>query len=155
MTVSRIPSYTFIVIDMQDYFSTSFNSKNIEACKQELRDAVICAAPIVLVEFIGCGRTASSIYDVVDSYRKLHIVRKNTNSGGDKISKYLINNNLPTNQIRLCGVNTDYCVLESVSKLTKLLEKPKIDIVAAACNSSYNHAYGMDRLQKMRHVNIV
>jgi len=147
--------YTLVVIDMQTSFMTSFNNKNIEVCKREIREATSYCLPILLVEFVGCGRTVDAIYNEVASYNKMHLVRKDTNGGGTTVPNYIKNNGLYRQHIRVVGVNTDFCVYETTVMLSTHLKSAKIEIVEQGCNSYYNHSVGLEWLRNVNRVNIV
>jgi nicotinamidase-related amidase len=155
MTLSSLPKYTLVVIDMQTNFTTSFNKKNIEACKREIREAASYYLPILLVEFVGCGRTVNELYNEVESYSKMHLVRKNSNGGGTIVPNYIKNNGLYSKHIRVVGVNTEFCVYETTVQMRRYLKSATIEIVSDACNSSYNHNVGIQQLSSLSRVNIV
>jgi 3-dehydroquinate synthase class II len=90
------PSYTLLVIDMQDYFLTSWNDEErgalVKSVKEEIITAMEDSAPVVLVEYTGCGQTATSLLNTVDCYRDTHIIRKDSNGGGKKLAQYVQRN---------------------------------------------------------------
>jgi nicotinamidase-related amidase len=152
------PPYTLLVIDMQDYFLTSWHDDErnelVKSVKEEIITAMGDSAPVVLVEYTGCGKTATSLLDIVDYYPDTHLIRKDSNGGGKKLAQYVQRNGLPT-EIRVVGINTDYCVLESVRNLAKQLPDPGIEVIAKACNSPYNHENGLKRLRNIANVKVV
>lgn len=150
--------HTLFVIDMQDYFLTSWSDAErkelVRAVRAQMRESMYAFQPIVLVEYTGCGRTTDELFDIVDEYSHVHILRKHTNGGGTKLAQYVAKHNLPE-AIKIVGINTDFCVLESVTGLVEQLPTAKVEVISKACDSPYDHRGGLRQLRKLANVNVV
>lgn len=69
--------------------------------------------------------------------------------GSREVRRTIKNNRLPMRNIKLCGVNTDCCVLATIYGLNKKLKKSKMQVIAKACNSNYNHSHGLKRMEEI------
>lgn len=141
-------SYTLVVVDMQTYFSAANDKSVLQNCKNEVAKAMDKGAAIIFVEFIGCGRTIPGLVKLTKYYDRVFIVRKDDDDGSREVRKVIKDNKLPANKIKVCGVNTDCCVLETVLGLNTLMKPSKMKVLAYACNSEYDHTYGLHLLQK-------
>lgn len=140
--------YTLVIVDMQATFGAA-NSKRVRAnCKQEIVKAMESGAAIIFVEYIGQGPTIPSLVKLTDDYDRVFITRKSRDDGSQEVRSVIYNNKLPSHRIKVCGVNTDCCVLKTVYGLEDLMNPSKMKVIASACNSTWDHAYGLLRLQK-------
>jgi len=101
---------------MQDSF-TAAKYKSVQyGCISEIEQAIKRNAPIVFVEYRYSGKTVESLKQLVAAvkYENVHTVTKTTNNGALAINKLLQRKKLPKNHLRVCGVNTDCCVLETI-----------------------------------------
>jgi hypothetical protein len=109
---TQMNDITLIVIDMQ----TSFNaSKNVlDECLGLVKTFVKANAPVIFVEFVGCGRTHTKLRRAAQN---AHYVVKSQMNGSQDIVSHVIKHNLP-NKYVMCGVYTGECVLETASGLS-------------------------------------
>jgi nicotinamidase-related amidase len=144
-------NYSLILIDMQKYFAAANNRRVQLGCRQAIYQAIADNAPIILVEYKGYGGTIRSLTDVISrlKYRRKFVVRKYDNDGADEIFDAIEKNKLPCKKLRLGGINTDCCVLETVFGLVNRYKlKNNIEVIANACGSEHSHADGLYELRQ-------
>ena len=146
-------NYTLVVLDVQVYFEAASSFKLISNCKREIRKAINNKAPILLVEYINCGRTSDEILEVLSKYDNKFIVIKTTDDGSFKILEAIAHFHLP-NKIRLIGVNTNACVYATAKGLVK--KSCEVNVIADACNSINLkfHNIGLNKLRKCSGVRV-
>lgn len=140
--------YTLVVVDMQSTFEAANNKRVRNNCKREILQAIESNASIIFVEYIGEGPTIPSLVRLTDDYDRVFIVRKSTDDGSREVRKVIKDNKLPNRQIKVCGVNTDCCVADTVWGLAHKIKSAKIEVIPEACNSDNDHTYGLYSLQK-------
>lgn len=149
-------SYILLVIDIQHTFRASHKKSLRENCKKEIKRAIRNKANIIFVEYKNYGSTIPSIKKMVTSvkYDKSHLVIKESDDGSQELLCFFKHAKLRTNHIKVCGVNTDACVLSTVKSLAKRLKRSKLEILSKACNSTYND-YHLNGLRNLSHINNV
>lgn len=144
-------NYSLIVIDMQLYFESARDERTQKECSKLIRKAIKDNAPIVLVEYSGCGKTAPTLAGLVAGYKNAHVVKKSNDDGGYEIVSYLRRKRLPRGTIKVCGVNTNCCVKQTIRGIKEEMRyrEPTIQVVERACNSSSNwgHREGIEDLE--------
>jgi nicotinamidase-related amidase len=147
-------SYTLVIVDMQATFNAANSRRVRENCKQEILQAMESNASIIFVEYIGQGPTIPSLVKLTDDYDRVFITRKGDDNGSREVRKTIKNNRLPSRRVRVCGVNTDCCVLETVCGLNRSMKKTTIEISPKACNSfsNFDHKNGLDFMRKLSNV---
>jgi len=148
-------SYTLVVIDMQSYFDSAHNRKTLKSVKKLISEAMEDWQPIILVEYSGCGSTMPSIYRLTQNYSELYIIRKSRDDGSSEISRLIRGMKLPSNNIKVCGVNTDCCVYESVMGLKRKMRAANFEIVETACWSAYDHKGAINTFRNTKNVMVV
>jgi nicotinamidase-related amidase len=139
-------SYTLIIVDMQARFSAATKKIVQRNCQVEIRKAIKNNIPIVFLEFEDCGPTLRSLTDIVANanYSYAYKAVKPINDGSEHVLSLLRKKKLPRTDFRVCGVNTDCCVLSTVEGLdSKIAKKLKIEVVSKACGSQYCHEEGI------------
>lgn len=152
-------SYTLLVIDVQPYFDAANNRRVISNCKREIRKAMSDKAAIILVEYIGCGRSNSGITKMVEKYDRGFVVLKDDDDGSDEISNVIEHFKLPKSRIKVTGVNTNACVQDTVTGMVSKYANKRlsISIVADACNamSDSGHVYGLRYMSALKKVKLI
>jgi nicotinamidase-related amidase len=136
-----------MIVDMQDQFSSSRNSQVQKNCVREIKSAIRREADIIFVEYDGCGDTLPILKKAAGKYKKVHHVIKYHDDGGPEVISKIDEARL-SKQIRACGVNTDACVLSTITSLS-YTNKLKIKVVADACNTDFVFCH-KDALRRMR-----
>lgn len=128
-------AYTLVVIDMQDIFRSATHMNPLVGVTREVMTAIAKRQYILYVEFDE-ARTLTPLLNLVKGYRKFGKVMKRFSDGSGEIIKCLKRKNFPFKKLRVCGVNSDACVLDTVNGLLKKLPNSKIEVVKNACASS-------------------
>jgi nicotinamidase-related amidase len=131
---------TRVIIDMQAAFAASSNPNCVIAVAREMIQAMREKAPILIVEYKGSGPTHQGFLDLVKDYPYAARIRKESDGGAREVIRAMKRRGFNTKYLRICGVNTDCCVEETVRGLAQnpLLEKSKIELVKSACNTTSN-----------------
>lgn len=145
--------YTLVVIDMQEQFTAYLKAKagTVSAINQAMQDK----AGIVLVEFTGFGPTIKELTKLVDGYARVTTVQKNSPGGGMQVMRAIKDNKFPASVLKICGVNTDQCVLSTVTDLVRLSPKSRMHVIEKACNTDGYHENGINSMKKHAQVTIV
>jgi nicotinamidase-related amidase len=140
----HIHPYVLCIIDMQPF---GFSNSNliIENVLQLVKEAIINKAFIVIAQFKGCGETNINIINEIQKYPYKKYVWHNKNDKSKPIQEVL--KNIFVRQIKVCGVNTEYCVKDTVHGLAKKFHIP-IKVIEKACNGTDRTIE--DALYKMR-----
>lgn len=146
--------YTLCVIDMQDWFLQTVSQKPTDNVAREIRQAIKDDAPIVLVEYRGCGDTTTQLLDVIKhaGATKVYKVVKARDDGSEEIIECLKKENLPEDHIKVAGVNTDCCVYYTCYGLQRKRPLSTIEVIADACQSNYlpdGHSSGLNKLKTL------
>ena len=140
-----------IIIDMQEVFDASYGV--IDEVLSYIRKSMKRGDKIVLVEYV-CGyvkctkirgldsecicRTHSSIELELDGYKNLIRVFKHQNDGSIEIVNALIDRGLGfPSKVLVCGVNTDFCVRDTIESLATQYGDITFKLLLDACNSSF------------------
>jgi len=138
--------YTLVVVDMQDTFKFAKEPAVIKACQREIKLAIRRNYGIIFLEFEYCGNTISELKNLVNGYGKAYFAIKSRDDGSREAIELINQHNLYHN-IRIVGVNTSYCVYETVEGLTNY--HGKITVVADACNC-HSHMFGINKLASLK-----
>ena len=128
----HIHPYVLCIIDMQP---VGFNNSNliIENVLDLVREAIVNKAFIVIAQFKGSGETHINIINEIQTYPYKKYVWHNKNDKSKPIQKAL--KNIFVRQMKVCGVNTEYCVKDTVHGLAKKFPIP-IKVIEKACNGT-------------------
>ncbi len=124
------------------------NSKLIiENVLQLIKEAIINKAFIVIAQYIGSGATHIKIINEIYDYPYKAYIWHNKNDKSKPIQNVLKSLNVFVRQIKICGVNTEYCIKDTVHGLTKKFYIP-IKVIENACNGTDKII--VEALHKMR-----
>lgn len=120
------------------------------ACAREIKKAIRDKAAIIFVEFEGHGTTLPVLTDLVKKaryHRSFHVL-KGMDDGSNKIQYCIMKKHLPRLNMRVCGVNTNYCVKSTVKGLSQKFEHSTIRVIGDACNAttSWGHRDGLEEI---------
>lgn len=127
--------FVLVIIDMQAYFLSALDKDTIKACRREIRFAIKNECPIIFVEYSGNGETIYALKDLVNDYKKVSFIEKCDNDGSHEIAQEIRAIRSNSLKLRVCGVNVDCCVFDTVLGLRESFGK-EIEIVADATNAS-------------------
>lgn len=144
--------YTLVVVDMQRAFEASQKPSVIKNCQSLVAQAMKDKAAVIFLEYMDYGKTYPKITSLTKKYKKAYKVTKFEDDGSDQTVQQLKKHKLPEQKLRVCGVNTTYCVAATVRGLTSRLPGAKIEVIGKACNSitPTNHKMGLIGLRKLR-----
>lgn len=147
LTSKHIHPYVLCIIDMQPIgFDTSVFI--IENVLQLVREAIINKAFIVVAQFKGCGKTHTDILNEIQEYPYKIFITHNKNNKSKPIFEALNGLKIFVRQLKICGVNTEYCVKDTVHGLAKKFFNISIIVIERACNGTDRTM--KDALYKMR-----
>ena len=136
-----------IIIDMQPYYDhNGAVSKIIDNCRREINKAIQENIKIVFVEWEGVGSTDIRLRELVDNYQNVSIVQKDDDNGSQPIINMIGSS---YNLIKVCGVNTDCCVIATVKGLLGLCYNLNIEVIGDAVNSCWYNDH-LTALMKMK-----
>jgi len=128
---------TLVVIDMQPEFEAANDPKCIVGVAKQIWMAQQQKWPIVLVEYSGCGETHDVFADMLKGYSSKARISKTDDDGSLEVVRCLRRRKFPHHRLRICGVNADCCVYETVEGLLYRLEKSHIELAKEACATEY------------------
>lgn len=144
--------YTLIIVDMQEHFLDKLSNTNkvISNCQSEIKRALENNATIIFVEYAGYKPTHYHLTNLVRSYRKCYSIKKNHDYGQHVIMDLLEKNPEIPRSFRFCGLNTEFCVYETVFGFLYLTkDQNRVELVAPACDSGYNHLAGIKMFKRL------
>ena len=142
---------TLVIVDMQPSFTASTDPNTIIAITHEIIAAKQQKDAILIVEYQGSGRTHSGFDNILRGYPHKARIKKNDDDGSTEIIRALNRRNFPQKTLRVCGVNTDCCVLETIVGLLRKLQKTKVEVVKQGCNTAFS---GFDWRCYYKHPNL-
>lgn len=126
-----------VVIDMQpDEFPAARNEDTIACCEREIRTAVEKGWGVVVVEFDPneTGKTNPRLMRLVEGYARLAVVSKSEDDGSAEVFEAIIENGFWPEHLRVCGCNSDACVLGTVQGYSQRVPSSHIKVIKGACN---------------------
>lgn len=131
-----------IVVDMQARFKASSSIK--DTVYHEIQRAIKLRTWICFLEYEEHGQTYQDFYDLVHNYPYFCCAVKHSDDGSidaiDALNKIGFSiDRLKT--IRIVGVNTSFCIKDTVFGLLELLPKVHITLIQKGCNCNYNNSF--------------
>lgn len=109
----------FVIVDMQPQaYALASNQSLIKNINAAIDLFIQKRLPILLVSYVGSGRTHRSVYSKLKGYRNLTLVKKLDCDGGKEIYKHTKNKKIT--HFVFGGIFRCQCVLESVKTLSKM-----------------------------------
>ena len=144
--------YTLVLVDVQPSFHAARHRPTLKAIKREVKMAKKRKLPVVLLELPKDVdgnphlRTHSTITRLLERYKRHTIVKKQNSDGSHELLIECHRLRMERPRFRICGVNTDVCVLKTALGLAQYRPNSLIEVVQDACNSEYD-ADCWDRFQ--------
>jgi nicotinamidase-related amidase len=129
---------TLVIIDMQPGFYCADQPDLIEKVCEEVRQAIDDNSGIVVLEYYQGGKTLRKIADLLDKHHLVDYTVKEMNDGGEDVAEMIDRNYFDESHLRVCGVNTEACVAETVETLSMIYPDATIEVIEDACNGHDN-----------------
>jgi len=132
----RSRKYTLVIIDMQPYFGAARNNRKlINRIKKEIEQAKKINNHIMFVKFQECGEITRSLWNAARNYPHKSVVCKMHQDGGHVLFGALSSLSLQKTPLRVCGVNTNQCVEDTVKTIAKYYpQNLRIEVIANGCS---------------------
>ena len=131
--------HALVVIDMQTGFRAADNPELVVNVLEEIRLAKVRGDVIFVLEYDGYGPTRDDVWEAVRWYGLAHVLRKTMNNGADDIEIYANARRIAIDAWKVCGINTDACVYDTVIGLALITDDP-ISVLLHACYSLFRGA---------------
>lgn len=138
--------YTLVVVDMQPMFDAANGKRVREECLKAILKAIEINAPIIFLEFNDYDHTHGEL--TKPCMGNHYVMTKYTDDGSPEVYDTVLKYKLPRN-FRVCGVNTDCCVHATVNGLSARFPNTSIEVIAAACDSDWNHMAGINKMSEI------
>ena len=143
---------------MQPVFNASMNTQIKQSCIREIKKAIRDKSAILFVEYSGYSPTIPLLTKIVEdaNYKRAYHVIKHNNNGGREVTEFLNKHHLPKMNMRIAGVNTSYCVKETVVGIKHYLPNSNIKVIADACACGWGgHKEALRYMKQLSGVNII
>jgi hypothetical protein len=137
------------IIDMQYHFYAARSTRTARAVCREVRQAKENGWPILLVEYRMWNPkpTRPMILKEIGDYPKYHHVMKAGVDGSTEILAAMSLWDVKATRLRVCGVETNVCIRETIKALRYKRPEMEIELVADACNSA-RHSGAKDPIER-------
>lgn len=125
---------TLVLIDMQPCYAASSFKRVRRAISKEVQLAKSKSRPIILVEFDAGQEYAPThewLMEMIQDYHRFRLVTKSQDDGGKEVIECIRSNRFRM-PVKVCGVNWDACVFETVLTLSKY---GRVQVVKNGCGS--------------------
>ena len=146
---------TLVVVDMQPDFSAANNPSVIVGVTREILEAKRKKSGIIFLEYSDTGRTHEGFSSLIKGYRHKARVTKDDDDGSLEVVKALRRRGFGSRTLRICGVNVDCCVFDTVNGLLHRLEQVQIQVVKDACGSEWDTGFDWRTFTKHRRITLV
>jgi nicotinamidase-related amidase len=144
---------TLVLIDIQPCYAASNFKRLHTTISQEVNLAKSKNRPIILVEFDGGFEyfpTHPWLLELVQDYDRFQLVTKRQDDGGKEVIE-CIRKHRYRMPVRVCGVNWEACVFETVMTLSKY---GRVQVVKNGCGS-WRKRYDWKLYDGFRNVEVV
>jgi len=121
---------------MQPSFYHANSSILLKNISWEIKRAIQDKSAIVFVEYKSAGSTLYDLKKLVNNYPMWDLAIKNTDCGAIEVLDTIEKAGYNKRRLRICGVNIECCVKDTIIKLAKLLPETKIEVIREACNGN-------------------
>ena len=118
------------IVDVQTGFVSHEYAR--DGVKEEIDNAIQRGWTIVVLEYVGYGRTDKGIRDKMANYDKVFYALKNDDNGADELITILSHLGVGSpREVRFCGVNTCCCVRDTAYNYgRKVRNYPKVPVIS-------------------------
>lgn len=146
---------TLIVVDMQPDFSAANDPSVIVGVTREILEAKRKNSGIIFLEYSDTGRTHEGFSSLIRGYRHKARVTKDDDDGSLEVVKALCRRGFGKRTLRICGVNADCCVFDTVNGLLGRLDQVQIQVVKDACGSEWSKDFDWRTFTKHPRITLV
>jgi nicotinamidase-related amidase len=148
---------TLVVIDMQPSFCSARDPDVVASVAREIIEAKSNHGSIIFLEYNSCFPTLKGLLNLARGYKKKYRLTKDDDDGSLEIFNHVKRHGDSINiqEFRVCGVNTDYCVLETVSGMLNKLPDSKIKLVKDACGTDGCEKFNWRKFIKHKNLKLV
>jgi hypothetical protein len=147
---------TLVIVDMQTFWLQQLTQEardsTLSVVLNEIDDAKAVGAAIILLEYAGYDATHPAIHERLKGYARWEAhpepVLKSSVGGGKEVMKACTDRGYSTKRMRLNGIYTDQCVLQTAVGLAAF-DNVSVDVVVDACcttKTGYNWAAYLPQL---------
>jgi nicotinamidase-related amidase len=136
--------YTLVVVDMQSDFRAANDPATIAAVEKEILEAVRLHQSVVVLEIAyfspldeqGLKPTHRSLMSHLKGYDRVAVRQKIYSDGSRHVLNTCSEQGYSRSRFRVCGVNTDACVVETAVGLAKAEPTSTVEVLQGACNTT-------------------
>ena len=132
---TKHPEQVLVVVDVQPGFDTAGYEPMQRAAIRAIKHARKHNYTILFLEFDGYGRTYPRLLAASGRQQKNRL-NKGRDGGGYVIHPWLEDHHITPAVIRVCGINRNACVADTVSDLSELYKHARIEIIEDAVHSN-------------------
>lgn len=146
---------TLCIVDMQTTFAGT--PKALEGTLNQIRLAKRRKSGIVVLELVNCGETVPEIHTALNNYdpRKVNFISKIGGDGSKEFIQAAEAKDMWLKRIRVCGVNTCACVMNTISGLQHQLPKSRLEVAWEAVNCGCKPGWCFNYQQRFRDMGVV
>jgi nicotinamidase-related amidase len=151
--MANVRKYALCLIDLQEEFLDSITENLLKNVEKEVKTAIRLNRDIIVVLYRDCGPLIREVANLLRTYPRQRTIWKRDDDGGYEVTAALA---MMPQHVRVCGVNTDACVGETVESMSELFEenatlrRKRIQVVSKACWTDGGKSYHKDMLRTMR-----
>ena len=149
---------TLVIVDMQPKFVAANTPRVIVGVTREILEAKQRKSGIIFLEYnptCEMGRTHEGLFSLIRGYPHKSRVTKNEDDGSLSVVQAIRRRGFANRTLRVCGVNTDCCVYETIKGLLGRLERSRIEVVKDACDSEWIKDYDWRSFAKHPRIKLV
>jgi nicotinamidase-related amidase len=126
---------TLVIVDMQGDFPAAHWPNVIEETQHQIRLAKLRRDGIILVRYVDSGSVMEPLLNAIGDYPWKVTAFKKKNDGSREVMRAIQRNRFDSTRIRVCGVNTGFCVLATIKGLLEW-EDLIVEVVKSGCGDA-------------------
>ena len=132
--------YALLIIDMQESFIAAQDLDTILEVKKQIAKAIMDKAQIIFASYSKFGPIIADLIQMIRNYPNVIFVNDCVDDKGRCISNKLIKDGSAgliknPSLVKICGVNTDGCVMSTAISLSKMYPNTRVLLILKACNT--------------------
>lgn len=133
-----------LVIDMQKPFEAARDESTQDAIISLVKKAKANRERIIYLEYVGCGPTLERITAHTEKYPFVTKVEKSGPDGSYELDEYF--QGIYPNTLDVVGVDTGFCVKDTIEGLVTRAKKTKINLHLKGCNHPHDPDFTIDSM---------